>query len=76
MKSQRLFIGSYIDQKVFFSKSSLETNIPYPLRFVRDENIHLTWKFIGETELKPEKIIQALQAAPSWIKSLNLGSRS
>lgn len=40
----RLFLGSFIDIE------PVSAEFDYPIRFVNKENLHLTWKFFGDTE--------------------------
>lgn len=40
----RLFAGSFVEIE------PIEAEFEHPIRFVPPENLHLTWKFFGETE--------------------------
>lgn len=48
----RLFIGSKVDFSIIDEETSAKLceYYPCPVKFVGKDNIHLTWKFIGDTE--------------------------
>jgi len=58
----RLFLGSFVDIQEFFDYDSLQENLKdhfkCPIRYVERPNLHMTWKFIGNTnnDVLPEFI--------------------
>ncbi len=50
----RLFLASFVDAENFYDYEDVQKKLPEffncRLKFVEKENLHLTWKFIGETE--------------------------
>jgi len=65
IKKVRLFLGSYVNSDIIYSSldsEKLEQDLNCSMKFVEKENIHLTWKFIGDIEQdKVDKIISTIQ---------------
>ena len=53
-KNIRLFLGSFVDINKFYAhdgmQEKLKKHFDCPVKFVEKQNIHLTWKFIGEAD--------------------------
>ncbi len=53
-KKIRLFLGSFVDIEAFYDYQNIHTGLKNHfdchVKFVEKQNMHLTWKFIGETK--------------------------
>lgn len=74
----RVFLGSFIEDNVFFDslhqyQSKIENTPAYKIRWGKDPNVHMTWKFLGEiTEKRINKIICALETNIKEFKPMTL----
>jgi len=61
-KKIRLFIGSYVEFSII-NEENINKLCEYfmcPIKFVEKNNIHLTWKFIGDIEAEKLEEVQAI----------------
>lgn len=81
-ETYRTFIGTPCHSKeVIDLLSSLKDDLSLPAdgkaRFTKPENLHLTWKFLGDiTESRMDRILVALQKSLTELQPINLSFQS
>lgn len=70
---RRLFWAIGVDEGVRDAVRSVRKNVHDPaLYWDRPENLHLTIKFLGDTALEPEELMQAARSPSAGAGSLDL----